>query len=117
LFWNLHSAVGAFFLLASSLENNKDICLLNVYGPCSERKYFWDRVAMSGLLASKNLILAGDLNFTTGVDEVWGVTAQLDKLADYFKSMLQDYHLVDLIPDDVVPTWRNGRTGGESIAK
>jgi hypothetical protein len=45
------------------------------------------------------------------------VEAQLDKLADYFKSMIQDHHLVDLLPDEVVPTWQNDRHGVESIAK
>jgi hypothetical protein len=50
-------------------------------GPtCSERQLFWDRMVANGLLAAKNLILAGDLNFTTGADEVWGATTQLDKL-------------------------------------
>jgi hypothetical protein len=29
-----------------SLENKQDICFLNVYGPCVERKVFWDRVAL-----------------------------------------------------------------------
>jgi hypothetical protein len=55
--------------------------------------------------------LIGDLNFTKGVDEVWGVVTQLDKLADYFKSMIQDHHLVDLILDEVIPTWQNGILG------
>jgi hypothetical protein len=36
---------------------------------------------------------------------------------DYFKLLIQDHQLVDLVPDDVVPTWRNGRTGGAGIAK
>jgi hypothetical protein len=53
------------FTIWLSLENNKQICLLNVYGPCNERKYFWDQVAVRGLLATKNLIVAGDLNLTT----------------------------------------------------
>jgi hypothetical protein len=42
---------------------------------------------------------------------------QLDKHADYFKSFIKDQLLVDLVLDVLVPTWRNGRTGGEGIAK
>jgi hypothetical protein len=59
---------GGIMLTNTSLENNKNICLLSVYGPCNKRNTFWDRVDMGGLLASKNLILAGDLSFTTGVE-------------------------------------------------
>jgi len=69
------------------------------------------------LLATKKLIVARDLNFTTGADEVWGAVAQLDKLAGFFKLLLQDYHLVDMLLDVVAPTWRNGRTGVDSITK
>jgi hypothetical protein len=53
-------------------RKHRVINLLNVYGPCSERLLFWDQLVEKGLLAAKNLILAGDLNFTTGADEVWG---------------------------------------------
>jgi hypothetical protein len=35
------------------------ITLLNVYGPCLDRKSFWEKVAARGLLAHINLILAG----------------------------------------------------------
>jgi hypothetical protein len=102
---------GGIFLTGFSLENDKSICLLNVYGPCNDRRVFWDRVVTSGLLASENIIVAGDLNFTTGVEEIWGATAHLDNLAGFFKQLLQDNHLVDLLPDVVTPTWRNGRSG------
>ena len=76
-----------------------------------------EQVATSGLLATKNFIVAGDLNFTTGADEVWGATTQLDKIADFFKLLLQNYHLVDMVMDVIAPTWRNGRTGVDSITK
>jgi endonuclease/exonuclease/phosphatase family metal-dependent hydrolase len=108
---------GGILLTGITLENHRVVNLLNVYGPCSERLLFWDRLVEKGLLAAKNLILAGDLNFTTGVDEVWGSTAQLDKHANYFKDMIKDQLLVDLVPDVLVPTWRNGRAGGAGITK
>jgi endonuclease/exonuclease/phosphatase family metal-dependent hydrolase len=108
---------GGILLSGSSLENNKQICLLNVYGPCNERKYFWEQVASRGLLAYNNLIVAGDLNFTTRADEVWGASTHLDKLVGFFKDLFQENHLVDFLPDVLVPTWRNGRAGVDNIAK
>jgi hypothetical protein len=98
-----------------SLENKQDICFLNVYGTCVERKLFWDRVALGGLLDSKNLILVGELNFTLGVDEVWGAETKLDKLAEYFKDMILEHHLIDLVPVETILAWRNGRSGTNSI--
>jgi hypothetical protein len=43
---------GSILLTGTSLENNNMIKLLNVYGPCSERKEFWEQVTSRGLLAS-----------------------------------------------------------------
>jgi len=74
-------------------------------------------VALGGLLDSKNMILVGDLNYTTGVDKVWGVVVELDKLADYFKCMFLDHHLINLLQNEIVPTWRNNRSGLDSISK
>jgi hypothetical protein len=31
--------------------------------------------------------------------------------------MMLDHHLIDLLPDEIVPTWRNGRSGLDSISK
>jgi endonuclease/exonuclease/phosphatase family metal-dependent hydrolase len=111
------SCIGGIMLKGISLENKQDICFLNVYGPCVEKKLFWDRVALGGLLDSNNLILACDLNFTLGADEVRGATTQLDKLAEYFKDMMLEHHLIDLVPVEIVPTWRNSRSGRHSISK
>jgi len=104
-------------VIYTSWKNNKDICLLNVYGPSIERKTLWDQVALWALLGSKNLIFVGYLKFTSGDDEAYGATTQLDNLVDYFKNLIQDHQLVDQIPDEVVPTWRNDRNGVEIIAK
>ena len=46
------------------------VCILNIYGPYSNRKLFWDQLVDSGLLLDLSLILAGDLNFTTSLSEV-----------------------------------------------
>jgi hypothetical protein len=55
---------GGIFLSGTSLMDNRKITLLNVYGPCQDRKAFWDSVDGSGLLAHKDLIIVGDMNFT-----------------------------------------------------
>jgi len=44
-------------------------------------------VASRGLLAYKNLIVVGDLNFTTSAVEVSGASTHLDKLAGFFKDL------------------------------
>jgi hypothetical protein len=40
-----------------------------------------------GLLAKGDLIITGDLNFTSSADEVWGAKTLLDPLALFFKEM------------------------------
>jgi len=69
------------------------------------------------LLATKHLIVAGDLNFTVSAGEVWGTKSCLDPLARYFKGIFKDIGLVDIVPKDCLPTWHNGRGGSEAIAK
>jgi hypothetical protein len=93
------------------LEGNQTVSFSNCYGPCTDRKSLWDIVVNSGLLATKNLILAGDLNFTVSASEVWGSKARLDPMAEYFKGIFQDYGLVDIVPIDYVPTWHNKEEG------
>jgi hypothetical protein len=89
---------GGIFLKGSSRINKHDFCILNVYGSFTARQDFWDRLALRGILDFKNLILAGDLNFTIGVNEVWGASSHLDKMANFFKDLLLTHHLIDLAP-------------------
>jgi hypothetical protein len=74
-------------------------------------------VEAKGLLAQDALILAGDLNFSTSLDEVWGEVALSDPLAVFFKDLFANNHLVDVVPAELVPTWRNGRSGVDGIQK
>jgi hypothetical protein len=108
---------GGILLTGTCLELNMSISLLNVYGPCVDRKLFWEKVVDRGLLAHRNLILAGDLNLTCDVGEMWGDTTHLDPLSTFFKELFIDSGLVDIASDVLVPTWRNGRRGNTSISK
>jgi hypothetical protein len=108
---------GGIFLSGVTLETQCVLNLLNVYGPCFERVSFWDRLVSKGLLSTKNLIIAGDLNFTTGADEIWGTVAHLNRQANYFLDLIKDNSLVDLAPNVLVPTCRNERAGDAFIAK
>jgi hypothetical protein len=108
---------GGILLTGSHIPDKRRICLLNVYGSCIGRRQFWEQVEAKGLLAQSDLILAGDLNFSMGIDEVWGATALIDPLAVFFKDLFANNHLVDVVPAEVLPTWRNGRSGVDGIQK
>jgi len=69
---------GGILLSSYCLSDKRRITFLNVYGPCIERKLFWEKVDARVLLAQGDLIIAGDLNFTTNAKEVWGATTLLD---------------------------------------
>ena len=60
--------------------------------------------------------MAGDMNFTTSPEEVWGHSTQNDSLAGFFKTLFLKNSLVDLAPMESVPTWKNGRSGHDNIA-
>jgi len=100
-----HLCCGGVFLTGTCLWNKQSLSLLNVYGPRSNKKIFWDKVASRGLLAHKNLIAAGEFNLTLNVKEVWGDSAHQDQLAGYFNNFFQEHCLVDIVSDKLVPTW------------
>jgi hypothetical protein len=70
-----------------------------------------------GLLDLENLIIAGDVNFTTSIGEVWGASSTQDILEDHFTTLFLAHDLVDYAPDILAPTWHNGRVGSYSISK
>jgi exonuclease III len=108
---------GGILLTGTCCANKRQVNLLNVYGPCIDKLAFWSKVSASGLLAKPNLILAGDFNFTLSSSEIWGTNASTDATASQFSDIFQQHNLVDLLPVEVVPTWRNGRSGTTSISK
>jgi len=110
-------AVDMNSIIGISIWNTQPITLLNMYGPCSDRKLFWDRVADSSLLDCTDMIIVGGLNFTTNSGEVCGSSTTLDPLAGYITTLLQIHHLVDFLLNAIVPTWRNGSSGLEAISK
>ena len=47
-----------------SMELNRNLNIINCYGPYVSRKDFWDEVMEAGILGLEKLIFLGDLNFT-----------------------------------------------------
>jgi hypothetical protein len=109
--------VGGILLTGIHIPDNSIIFFINVYGPCSGCKIFWEKVEAKGILSMDSLILAGDLNFTTRSNEFWGPGALLDPLAGFFKELFANNHLVDIHPTELVATWNSGRSEGQGIQK
>ena len=55
----------------------KHLHLLNVYAPYKERRKFWDRIDVSGLLSLENLVITGDINLTLHSFENWELSIHL----------------------------------------
>jgi hypothetical protein len=108
---------GGILLICKVLTTLCSISLLNVYGPCIEKRTLWDSLAGSGFLDADNLILVGDLNITLSAEEEWGITNFSGSLVDHLKALFQSKNLVDIHLDKLVPTWRNGRQGSQAISK
>jgi hypothetical protein len=108
---------GGMLLTGLNLESKRHISFLNIYGPCSERKPFWERLEKFGLLAKKNLVLVGDLNLTLSYGDIWGGTHTLGTLARFFINYFYNNKVIDIVPGTLVPTWRNDLAGTESISK
>jgi hypothetical protein len=87
-------ALNHYILTGTCLELNLLITFLNVYGPCVDKKYFWEKVAVRGHLDHQNSILVGDLNFTIDVGEAWGEKSHLDPLSTFVKGIFNDSGLL-----------------------
>jgi hypothetical protein len=108
---------GGLLLRGRCLATNQELALLNVYGPCKDKTQFWTQLASSGLLDIPNLILGGDLNITLNADEHWGGNCSTVQMLLFYKGLFASKNLIDVLPCKIVPTWRNGRSGMEAIAR
>ena len=82
---------GSSFGLGAQLcweEININLTVINIYGPYSNRSYFWDSFKKSGIIKERKLIIGGDLNFTLGAHEIQGPKAQTYPSSPYFTNLL-----------------------------
>lgn len=93
------------------------IHILNTYDPYRDRTIFWDRLFSYGIMELAFLIIAGDLYCTISLEEVWGWSKSMDPLVGMFRDALLAHNFVDTCPDEMAPTWDNGRAGEAYVAK
>jgi hypothetical protein len=105
---------GGIVLKDTCCANKRQVNLLNVYGPCIDKLSLWSKVSASGLLEKTNLIL-GDFKFTLSSSNIWGTTTSTDVMTSQFSDIFQQHNLVNLLPVEVVPTWRNEMYGTSII--
>ena len=63
------------------------------------------------------MIVGGDLNFSLVEVEIWGTSARVDELTDFFHHRLSHAGVTNIPPIKMTPTWRNHRAGEDFVAK
>jgi exonuclease III len=108
---------GGILCMGRCLADSREIALLNIYGPCTDRKRFWSLLNDSGILSIPLLIAGGDLNLILSDTENWGGGLVLGATVDFYRNIFASNKLTDILPEQLVPTWRNGRSGSTAIAR
>jgi len=112
-----YSCVTGILISAQIRGHNFPINILNVYAPYRNRASFWEKLFVSEVLDIENLLIAGDLNFTLNMDEIWGLNKRKDPLAEKLKNELLCRNFVDILPAQMHSTWENGRSDKAYVAK
>jgi hypothetical protein len=63
------------------------------------------------------IMIGGDLNFTLGASEIWGLVALVDYLLVYILIKMEEVGLLYIETAELTPTHRNKRTGDDRIMK
>ena len=100
-----------------SIELKMALCCVNLYGPYVDRERFWINMFKIECIKSSKLILGGDLNYSIGFFEIWGVRARVDILLDFFIRQMDGFGLLDIAQSVLLPTWSNHRVGCQNICK
>jgi len=108
----------AGILLTASIRGQDFILnLINIYAPYKNRLAYWERIFQSRILEVKSLLMAGDFNLALGSAECWGNCRSPGNMAGRFRRELLNRDVVDVVPENMCPTWDNSRIGQAYIAK
>jgi hypothetical protein len=80
-------------------------------------KTLLDGLSKSYLLQAQNIIVGGDINFMFPLKEFWGRHPRRDLLEGFFMHWIESHQIVDLEPQKMSQTWRNGHKGDDFISK
>jgi len=104
-----YRTIGGLLIATSSSMNSSRIVVemedksinsffkvINIYRPYSDHFLFCEGLSSSGILAAKNVILGGYLNFTLSSHEVWGDHVCIDAHEGFFSHLVIVNSLVDV---------------------
>ena len=117
LFHNAWAMKAGLCAVLFSFDLQKEISFVNLYAPYLDTESFWNNLIKLDVFLSPFLVFGGDLNFSLGLSEIWGVKAQADPLTNFFHNLLESLGIVGINPLESLPAWSNRRVGSEGISK